>query len=295
MYLYGEGWDFGEVAGDRRFIQATQVNMAGTGIGTFSDRIRDAARGGGPFDSGRRTSATRASSAAAATIPTTSTVRRRCLRDAGALLAADQLRATMAGSIRTFTSRTAAARLVTGADIPYGGAPTGYVDDPEEVINYVEAHDNETLWDVSQYKHPAYAERGGPRAGPECRRQRGDARSGRSVRPCGPGTAALEVFRPRQLRPHGLVQQARLHLPGQQLGGRTAGPREEPGPAGRRSRRPCRTRRRWSRRHRSSSPTSTSRRCCGSASRRCCSGCARPAISTRACSSSTPAPRSASA
>ena len=27
-----------------------QVNMAGTGIGTFSDRLRDAVRGGGPFD-----------------------------------------------------------------------------------------------------------------------------------------------------------------------------------------------------------------------------------------------------
>ena len=50
VYLYGEGWDFGEVAGDARFVQATQANMAGTGIGTFNDRLRDAVRGGGPFD-----------------------------------------------------------------------------------------------------------------------------------------------------------------------------------------------------------------------------------------------------
>ena len=48
--LYGEGWNFGEVANDARFVQATQPNMAGTGIGTFSDRLRDAVRGGGPFD-----------------------------------------------------------------------------------------------------------------------------------------------------------------------------------------------------------------------------------------------------
>ena len=50
IFLYGEGWDFGEVAGNARFVQATQRNMAGTGIATFSDRLRDAVRGGGPFD-----------------------------------------------------------------------------------------------------------------------------------------------------------------------------------------------------------------------------------------------------
>ena len=52
IYLYGEGWNFGEVANDARFEQATQINMAGTGIGTFNDRLRDAVRGGGPFDGG---------------------------------------------------------------------------------------------------------------------------------------------------------------------------------------------------------------------------------------------------
>ena len=50
IYLYGEGWNFGEVANDARFVQATQLNMDGTGIGTFNDRLRDAVRGGGPFD-----------------------------------------------------------------------------------------------------------------------------------------------------------------------------------------------------------------------------------------------------
>ena len=50
IYLYGEGWNFGEVADNARFVQASQLNMAGTGIGTFSDRLRDAVRGGGPFD-----------------------------------------------------------------------------------------------------------------------------------------------------------------------------------------------------------------------------------------------------
>jgi hypothetical protein len=52
IYIYGEGWNFGEVADNARGVNATQLNLGGTGIGTFSDRLRDAVRGGGPFDSG---------------------------------------------------------------------------------------------------------------------------------------------------------------------------------------------------------------------------------------------------
>jgi hypothetical protein len=51
--MYGEGWNFGEVADNARFIQATQLNLGGSGIGSFSDRLRDAVRGGSPFDSGQ--------------------------------------------------------------------------------------------------------------------------------------------------------------------------------------------------------------------------------------------------
>ena len=50
VYLYGEGWNFGEVANNARFTQATQGQLGGTQIGSFSDRLRDAVRGGGPFD-----------------------------------------------------------------------------------------------------------------------------------------------------------------------------------------------------------------------------------------------------
>ena len=42
IYVYGEGWDFGEVAGGARFTQARQLELAGSGIGSFSDRLRDA-------------------------------------------------------------------------------------------------------------------------------------------------------------------------------------------------------------------------------------------------------------
>ena len=47
--LYGEGWNFGEVANNVLFPQAAQGNLGGTGIASFSDRLRDGVRGGGPF------------------------------------------------------------------------------------------------------------------------------------------------------------------------------------------------------------------------------------------------------
>ncbi|HNT78818.1 MAG TPA: pullulanase-type alpha-1,6-glucosidase, partial [Anaerolineae bacterium] len=49
IYVYGEGWNFGEVADNQRGVNATQINVAGTGIGAFNDRMRDAARGGSAF------------------------------------------------------------------------------------------------------------------------------------------------------------------------------------------------------------------------------------------------------
>ncbi|RVW97678.1 Pullulanase 1, chloroplastic [Vitis vinifera] len=49
IYIYGEGWDFGEVAKNGRGVNASQFNLCGTGIGSFNDRIRDAMLGGSPF------------------------------------------------------------------------------------------------------------------------------------------------------------------------------------------------------------------------------------------------------
>ena len=50
VYLYGEGWNFGEVADNALFEQATQGQLGGTGIGTFNDRLRDGVHGGSPVD-----------------------------------------------------------------------------------------------------------------------------------------------------------------------------------------------------------------------------------------------------
>ena len=49
IYLYGEGFDFGEVANNALGVNASQINLFGNGIGTFNDRIRDGIRGGSPF------------------------------------------------------------------------------------------------------------------------------------------------------------------------------------------------------------------------------------------------------
>jgi pullulanase len=49
ILLYGEGWNFGEVADNARGKNATQLNAGGLGVGTFNDRLRDGLRGGNPF------------------------------------------------------------------------------------------------------------------------------------------------------------------------------------------------------------------------------------------------------
>src|ERR1700730_2048848 len=43
---------------------------------------------------------------------------------------------------------------VTGEQLSYNGQPAGYSRDPSDVINYISAHDNQTLFDINQYKLP---------------------------------------------------------------------------------------------------------------------------------------------
>ena len=70
------------------------------------------------------------------------------------LLSEDQIRVGLAGNLAdyTFVDRTGA--TVTGAQVDYNGSPTGYTQDPKEQITYVEAHDNQTLFDINAYKMP---------------------------------------------------------------------------------------------------------------------------------------------
>jgi len=153
IYLYGEGWNFGEVADDARFIQATQLNLGGSGIGSFSDRLRDAVRGGGPFDGGddlaRRQGFINGLFYDYNTYNSGASTERDTL-----LLSQDQIRVGLAGNLADYEFIDRNGNLVTGAEVDYNGQPSGYTQDPQENIIYVSAHDNQTLFDISQYKHP---------------------------------------------------------------------------------------------------------------------------------------------
>ncbi|MDH0425590.1 pullulanase-type alpha-1,6-glucosidase [Stutzerimonas stutzeri] len=150
-YFYGEGWEFGEVAGNARGINANQLNMAGTGVGTFNDRQRDAVRGGSPFDGG---DSIRRNQGFANGLY----LRPNELSGAGAqekaqlLHAADLIRVGIAGGLRDFQFVTADGSTRKGSEIDYNGQPAGYTLDPQETVNYVSKHDNQTLWDNNQYK-----------------------------------------------------------------------------------------------------------------------------------------------
>jgi pullulanase-type alpha-1,6-glucosidase len=150
VYLYGEGWNFGEVAGNKLFTQATQGQLGGTGIGTFSDRLRDAVRGGGPFDEDPRK---QGFGSGLATDPNGAPVN----GDAAKRLAhdTDLVQLGLAGNLRSFTFRSQETGApVDGTKVDYNGSPAGYADQPGEVVTYVDAHDNETLFDALTYKLP---------------------------------------------------------------------------------------------------------------------------------------------
>jgi pullulanase len=148
-YFYGEGWNFGEVADNALFVQATQQNMGGTEIGTFSDRLRDAVRGGGPFDGGNDLRANQGFATAGVwnelqTDAAASTLKLR--KDA------DIIRLGMAGNLANFVLLDQAGDTKRGQDVDYNGQKAGYTLDPQENISYVSKHDNQTLWDNNMYK-----------------------------------------------------------------------------------------------------------------------------------------------
>jgi pullulanase-type alpha-1,6-glucosidase len=157
VYLYGEGWNFGDdVVNNLRFVQATQLNMAGTGIGTFNDRLRDAARGGGPFDGGENKKIqgfTNGLFYDPNALPQGTPDEQK----ARLLLASDQIKVGLTGNLKDYELIDRTGTRVKGSQVDYNGSPAGYTSDPQESITYVEAHDNETLFDKIQYAAPAGA------------------------------------------------------------------------------------------------------------------------------------------
>lgn len=150
--LIGEGWNFGEVADGARFVQASQLSLNGSGIATFSDRGRDAVRGGRASDSGEALVKNQGylnglvydrNALASAATPLSAL-----------LQTADLVRVGLAGSIRDYTLTTYLDVDKKLQDIDYSGQSAGYASQPGEVVNYVENHDNQTLFDINAYKLP---------------------------------------------------------------------------------------------------------------------------------------------
>ncbi|NYE61545.1 pullulanase/glycogen debranching enzyme [Duganella sp. 1224] len=150
--LIGEGWNFGEVADGARFVQASQLSLNGSGIGTFSDRGRDAVRGGGAGDSGQQLF-TQQGYINGLVYDANEQAGQRPAADL--LRAADMVKVGLAGTIRGYQLTTADGNTVALQDIVYGGnQPAGYASEPGEVVNYVENHDNQTLFDIDALKLP---------------------------------------------------------------------------------------------------------------------------------------------
>ena len=153
IYIYGEGWDFGEVAGNGRGRNATQLNIAGTGIGVFNDRLRDAVRGGSPFSDPREQGF-----ATGLVFANNSNETREVEAQENQLQDyTDWIRLGLAGNLASYEIVRADGNTVTGKEVSYNGAPAGYTADPQENIIYASAHDNQTLFDAIQAKAPEEA------------------------------------------------------------------------------------------------------------------------------------------
>ena len=153
VYIYGEGWNFGAIVDDQRFTAARQANLGGTGIGSFSDRIRDPVRGGGPFDSGTQYVKNQGFVSGWFYDPNSENTGSPAEREA-LNKGADNIRVWLAGGLAGYRLTNSAGASVSGADIDYAGQASGYTKDPQEAINYIDKHDNQTLWDYGEYKHP---------------------------------------------------------------------------------------------------------------------------------------------
>jgi pullulanase-type alpha-1,6-glucosidase len=156
IILYGEGWNFGEVADDARFVQATQKHMAGTGIATFSDRARDAVRGGGPFD---EDPGVQGFGSGLFTDPNPAVGEKangtEAEQKARLLHYQDLIKVGLSGNLASYSFTDTAGRTVKGSEVDYNGAPAGYAAVPGDALAYSDAHDNESLYDALAFKLPA--------------------------------------------------------------------------------------------------------------------------------------------
>ena len=160
IHLIGEGWNFGEVADGARFVQASQLSLGGSGIATFSDRARDALRGGGVGDPPEQVIKRQGVLNGLGLAPNEAVqADLAALAAQGAQMAQlaasmDLVRLGLAGTLRGYAFENADGVVRRGDAMRYSGQIAGYAEQPTEVVNYVENHDNHTLWDVNAFKLP---------------------------------------------------------------------------------------------------------------------------------------------
>ncbi|MGA8087107.1 MAG: pullulanase-type alpha-1,6-glucosidase [Terracidiphilus sp.] len=150
IYLYGEGFNFGDTASNQIGQNASQVNLYGYGIGSFNDRIRDGIHGGSPFTDER----VQGFATGLFTDPSayTSSTMATSAQQSQLLQYADWILVGLTGNLRDYTFTDSAGATVTGAEVNYNGQPTGYTKSPIEAINYASVHDNQDLFDQIQLK-----------------------------------------------------------------------------------------------------------------------------------------------
>jgi pullulanase len=148
IYVYGEGWDFGEVAQNARGVNASQQNIGGTGIGVFNDRLRDGVRGGNPFDPLQLQGFV----TGLALQPNGAETRPAADQRSTLLEYKDWIKAGLAGNLSDFPLVDGLGNAKPANNLHYEGKPVGYTRDPQENVVYVSAHDNETLFDAIQVK-----------------------------------------------------------------------------------------------------------------------------------------------
>ncbi|KAK9283626.1 hypothetical protein L1049_011876 [Liquidambar formosana] len=151
IYIYGEGWDFGEVANNGRGVNASQFNLCGTGVGSFNDRIRDAMLGGSPFGHPLQQGFVTGLSLQ----PNGHDHGMEAVTKCMLAVSKDHIQVGMAANLKDFVQTNCEGKEVKGSEVlTYDGAPVAYALCPTETINYVSAHDNETLFDIVSLKTP---------------------------------------------------------------------------------------------------------------------------------------------
>lgn len=144
IYLYGEGWDYAEVAQGRVGRNASQLNLANTGIGSFNDRVREGCIGGSPFGDPRLQGFLTGlyyTPNGAVDQGDEDSQRYRMMEDGEKIVAA------LAGNVRDFSFVNRHGIEVPTSSAAWPNSNVGYAGEPAETVNYVSAHDNETLFD----------------------------------------------------------------------------------------------------------------------------------------------------